>query len=188
MSKKTNSGISYADQNKTTPRVRYDFNKHLIVMSQESNTNIIERSIELRYELAPDEKKLIVIVDDHKLIRETTKNLLINVLKSLNMENFSFIEASDGIDLLNIIKTDYSKRIKCIFVDENMEYLNGSEAVKIIRNLENNKKIPQFKMVSITAFDDLETKKNILGAGFDLIVPKPCSKSILTEILNDLDD
>ncbi len=157
-------------------------------MSQELNTNIIERTVDLSYGLVSYKKNLIVIVDDHKLVRETTMNLLSNVLKSLDLEDYSFIEASDGIDLLNIIKTDVSKRIKCILVDENMEYLNGSEAVKIIRRLEGNKKIPRFNIISTTAFDDLETKKNILEAGFNKIILKPCSKSILAEILNDLNN
>lgn len=147
---------------------------------------MIERILELSYCPTAYKNNVIVIVDDHKLVREATINLLSTILNSLELEDFSFIEASDGIDLLRIIKTDICKRIKCIFVDENMEYLNGSEAVRIIRHLESNKKIPRFNIVSTTAFDDVETRKIILEAGFDKIIQKPCSKSILKEIVGNI--
>jgi hypothetical protein len=56
-------------------------------------------------------------------------------LKIKTLEDFSLIDVSYGKDLLNIIKKVVSYRKKCLLVDKNMGYLNGSEAVKIIRNL-----------------------------------------------------
>ncbi len=172
------------NDNLSTPRIRYDYNKNLI--ADEINGFQIETTESFSFNVASDKSNVIVIVDDHKLVRETTVNLVTKVLKNLEMDDFRFIEASDGIDLLNIIKTDTKNKIKCIFLDENMEYVNGSEAVKIIRHLEAKKKIPSYNIVSTTAFDDVQTLNNIKDAGFNLILHKPCSKSTITEVINNL--
>ena len=42
----------------------------------------------------------------------------------LNLTNFTIIEGSDGIDLLNLVRSDNNYRIKFIFIDEDMMYLN----------------------------------------------------------------
>jgi CheY-like chemotaxis protein len=129
-----------------------------------------------------DDKLTIVLVEDNKLVRESTVNMLKNVLSILKIDDFRIIEGSDGIDLLNTVRYDKKNRIKYIFTDENMMYLNGSEAVRQIRKFEQDKKIPNYKIFSITAFDDEETKKNILDSGINSILSKPCSKSELLKI------
>jgi len=125
----------------------------------------------------------ILVVDDHKLVRVNTINLIKIILSNLKINDCCIIEGSDGIDLLNIVRKDESGKIKCIFTDENMEYLNGSEAVKIIRKLEQNNKIKSQHIVSITAFDDIATRQNIMNSGVNSILSKPCSKTAITEIL-----
>ena len=129
-----------------------------------------------------DYKFSIVVVDDHKFIRESNVNLIKNVMTTLNMIDFKIIEGCDGIDLLNLVRLDKDYKIKYIFTDENMMYLNGSEAVRQIRKFEQDKKIQNYKIFSITAFDDEETKKNILDSGINSILSKPCSKSELLKI------
>ncbi len=129
---------------------------------------------------------LIVVVDDNKLIRETTINIVKIVLSEMNIINkYRIIECKDGIDLLSLIINDKEHRIKCIISDENMEYLNGSEAVKIIRRLEHTGKIYKYYIISITAFDDIQTKKNILNSGVNLMLTKPCTKSSILKIFKD---
>jgi len=128
----------------------------------------------------------IVVVDDHKLVRLNTINLIKTTLLGLNINDYSIIEGSDGIDLLNIVRKDENGRIKCIFTDENMEYLNGSEAVKFIRKLEQINKIKSNYIVSITAFDDTGTKKNIHDSGVNSILSKPCSKTAISQILKNI--
>jgi signal transduction histidine kinase/CheY-like chemotaxis protein len=125
----------------------------------------------------------IVVVDDQKLVRLNTINLIKTILSNLNIHEYSIIEGSDGIDLLNIVRRDQNGSIKCIFTDENMEYLNGSEVISIIRKLEQNYKVKYQYIVSITAFDDIGTRNNILNSGVNSILSKPCSKTALTEIL-----
>ena len=59
------------------------------------------------------------------------------------------------------------KKIKCIFIDENMDYLNGSETIKIIRKLQNMNKINSYNIVSITALEDNESKIKMSGRQFN---------------------
>jgi hypothetical protein len=74
-----------------------------------------------------------VIIDDHKLVRENTSNLMKKVLKSLGVPQFEILEGTDGIDLLKFLRNDIDGLIRYVFIDENMEYLNGSEAFQIVR-------------------------------------------------------
>ena len=100
--------------------------------------------------------------------------------------DYDIIEGSDGIELLNIIRLDKDNKIKCIFLDENMEYLNGSETISILRKLEHEEKIMKYYIVSITALDDQFSINKVIYSGVDKIIPKPCSKSDLKKIIFNL--
>ena len=102
------------------------------------------------------------------------------------MNEFKIIEGIDGLDLFQFIRNDEENKIKCIFIDENMEYMNGSESVRIIRKLEQFSKIKKYFIISITALEDHESKKNILNSGVDLIIPKPCTSSDLIKIFKTI--
>ena len=90
----------------------------------------------------------IVVIDDHKLVRENTVNLIRNVFKYLKINDYGILEGSDGVDLLNIVRLDKENKIKYIFIDENMYYLNGSEAVSIVRKFEEYKKINRYEIIN----------------------------------------
>jgi signal transduction histidine kinase/CheY-like chemotaxis protein len=148
-----------------------------ILNSRNSVLDIVEtNSVETKYKL--------LVIDDQQLIRENTVRLIKNVLSSLNMSSdFDIIEGSDGIELLNLIRLDKDNLIKCVLIDENMEYLNGSETVSIIRKLEQYRKIKRYLIVSISGLDDPETKDRLLRSGLDLVITKPCQKNDITKIL-----
>ena len=112
-----------------------------------------------------------------------TINLLRIVFDDLKIDDFEILEGYDGIDLLNMVRSDKDNKNRLIFIDENMEYLNGSQAVSIVRNLEQNKKIKKYEIISITAFDDKATQDRILGSGVNSILLKPCNKSDIRKIL-----
>jgi len=128
----------------------------------------------------------IVLVDDHKLVRMNTLNLIKSIMSSLKLSNYRIIEASDGIELLNIVRLDKDNNIKCILVDEDMQYMKGSEAVSFLRKLEEERKIKKYQIVSMTAFEDEEMKKKIIRSGVDSIINKPCNKSELLKIITNL--
>ena len=131
-------------------------------------------------------KFCILVIDDQKLVRKSTVNLIKNVLISHNVLNYSIIEGSDGIDLLKLVREDTNNNIKCIFIDENMKCLMGSEAVKIVRRLQVLNRINTYYIASVTAFDDDQTKKEIVISGVNTILGKPCSKSSICTVLKNL--
>ena len=156
--------------------------------SYESNNNtlqIISFSIFLG-NLIDENKLKILVVDDHKYVRQNTVNLLKKALSELKIKNIDVIEASDGIEMLNIIIRDKNNKIKSIFIDENMEYMNGTEAVRILRKMQQDNKIKNYYIVSTSAFDDSESKKLILNSGVNSILSKPCTKSEICNILSNL--
>ena len=123
-------------------------------------------------------------MDDNKFIRNGIVTLIINVLSNLQINDVEILELSDGIELLYVIIKD-SNRIKYVFIDENMEFMNGSESVRIIRKMEKDNKINKFHIVSLTAFEDDYYKNLILDSGVNSIIPKPCTKYDISKIFND---
>ena len=114
------------------------------------------------------------------------------ILESFNeiKLKYDIIEAEDGIDLIKLVCEDQlnDNRIRAVFTDENMEYINGSEAIKILKDLERNFKIKSYcNFFSITAFEDKETKENILKSKVDEIISKPASKTQIKLILDKYD-
>jgi hypothetical protein len=94
--------------------------------------------------------------------------LIIKILKIKNiLGSFKIKEANDRVDIIGLVIKDQfmGNKIKSIITDENIEFINGSEAIKILRNLENRKKIKNIKIASISAFED-EVNKNIINRTF----------------------
>lgn len=127
-------------------------------------------------------KRVILIVDDHLYIRESVKMLLNKILKDKNLlETFTIKEGNDGCNIItNIIYDQFdNNKIKCVITDENMEFINGSEAIKIVRNLQSQNKIKPVIIASLSAFEDDLMKKVIQETGVDYILSKPCNESNL---------
>lgn len=124
----------------------------------------------------------VLLVDDSESIRNATLNLLKRSKEIFS--NYQAVEGTDGIDALNFIMHDQIEggRIKIIISDENMEFMNGSETFRIIRKLEQNRKVKKVFLVSLTAFSDDYTLDSIKKEGADLILSKPLTKSSLTLI------
>jgi hypothetical protein len=95
---------------------------------------------------------------------------------------------SDGIDILNYIREDQTNGnlIKCIITDENMEYLNGSYAVKILREFEKSGIIKPVNIITSTCHEDDITKANIMLSGSQIILAKPLNKLDVVKAFKDL--
>ena len=102
--------------------------------------------------------------------------------------DYEVICGSDGIDLLQLIRDDQNNGnlIKCVITDENMEYLNGSEAIKIIREFEKNGKTKPVNIISSTCHEDDLTTKHILESGSQSKLTKPLNKFDLVKIFKEL--
>ncbi len=66
-----------------------------------------------------------------------------------------------------------SQKIKLIISDENMDYLNGSDAIRFIRKLEKVKNLTKTKIVSLSCHEDNKIKEYIFNEGADYILTKP---------------
>ena len=135
-----------------------------------------------------DNRKKILIIDDHFHVRETLKNLINKYLVNNKLSDlFKVEEGRDGSDIISsVIKDQFDHNlIKCIITDENMEFINGSEAIKILKMLERKNKIKKMIIASITAFEDEMNKNIIRDAGADYILPKPCSDANLNKFFSE---
>lgn len=117
---------------------------------------------------------VILVVDDNKFIRDALKN---QILKSINTNGVKgeIIGCSDGIDIIQQIISDqkYGNRIKCVFTDECMEYMNGSEAVTKLKDFERQRKLKNLpKLVLVTAHTDDNITDSLKALGFDYVLQK----------------
>ncbi len=78
------------------------------------------------------------------------------------------------------------KTISCIITDENMEFMDGSLAVKIIRQIEQKKEMKRMKIITCTCHEDQETSNMIMQSGSDMILSKPLNKSNLMSAMKEL--
>lgn len=131
-------------------------------------------------------KKKILIVDDNQFINDSIKYVIDSIIKERNMD-FEVIQCCDGIDMIKLVVEDQRDGclIKCVLTDENMEYINGSEAIKILRNLEKNKKIKNLKLFSVSSEEDTNTLNMIKNIGTDHIISKPVSKITIINCFED---
>ena len=104
-----------------------------------------------------DYKKTILIVDDEKMIL----NLLAH---NLEKEGYNVIEASDGLEAVNIAQ---EKKIDLILLDVMLPKLDGLSVCKRIKNMMN---IP---ILMVTAKDDELGKILGLELGADDYITKP---------------
>ena len=94
----------------------------------------------------------------------------------------------DGVDILKYIVEDQKDNnlIRCVFTDENMEYMDGSDSIQILRQMEQENKIKNVNMISVTSFDDENNRETILSKGANFIINKPCTKDTVFRVLSDL--
>lgn len=125
----------------------------------------------------------ILIVDDNQIIREILKKKISDIKEEYTIE-LNIVEGNDGMDVLNhIIANQNEGFLRCVFTDENMKYINGSDAIKLIRNLEDNNKINKNIIISMTAYEDENSINLITRAGADFIISKPYSKNQIITVL-----
>ncbi len=101
----------------------------------------------------------ILVVDDHKFVREG----IVNVLSAEN--DISVVgQAANGLEA--VAKTSELKP-DVIVMDLNMPVLNGYETTRMLR-----KKKIKVKIIIISVNSDAETKKTVLGAGANAFFSK----------------
>lgn len=134
-------------------------------------------------------KEVILCVDDDYNCINSLKNLCQKVIKELNL-NIEIVGISDGLETISFIIKSIKDNIiiRLIITDENMEYMNGSNSLYIIREIYSlvNKRsnihieLPEF--VILTALEGNHMSNELINKSKSMmILKKPINKSILFE-------
>ncbi len=102
----------------------------------------------------------ILVADDNTENRRILADLL-------SAAGFRVIEAENGKEAVSRFS---ERRIDLIFMDVNMDVMDGYEATKMIRAGAGGTDVP---IIAVTANAFNETKENIMKAGVDKIIVKP---------------
>lgn len=109
------------------------------------------------------EKIKILIVDDHQVNRMTLK-------LSLKDDEYEFFEATNGLEAIQKA-TEVNPDV--ILMDALMPYMDGFEATKEIRDIEEIRRVP---ILMITSLDQKEDKIKALQFGVNDFISKPFDK------------
>lgn len=122
----------------------------------------------------PDEKIKILVADD----------LLDNrILFTHFLKNgpYEIIEAENGLDALNKVKSD---KFDIVFMDVQMPEMDGYSATSAVRAWEKENRKPSTPIIALTAHALSEDKQKSLDAGCNDHVSKPFRKDTLVNVIN----
>ena len=88
--------------------------------------------------------------------------------------------ANDGLEAVSMFKTS---QYDLILMDENMPNMNGIEAVKEIRKIEEENELKPTPIVAVTANALSEDEKRFLDAGMDDYLAKPYHEEDIKKLL-----
>jgi CheY-like chemotaxis protein len=170
-----------------------DVDENLIInFRPKAKRGTLTKSMEILNFGVDNRKKFkIMIVDDEPSQRQALQRQI----KSINFGrdvSFEVISASDGVEalykLMNELNENGDKNpIRCIILDENMKYLNGSKTLELINHINYLKDyIQKAYIISLSSHYSVEFEEYVKKCGCDLSVTKPIEKSYLAEILNRL--
>lgn len=117
----------------------------------------------------------VLLVDDNELNRE----IAVDMLKDLGV---AYEEARDGIEAVETVQKYEPGYFDLILMDVQMPKMNGYEATKAIRNL-NNPDIANIPIIAITANVFDEDKRDALDAGMNAHLSKPINISDLSKLM-----
>lgn len=119
------------------------------------------------------EGKRVLVTEDNELNREIVDAIL-------NEAGILTENAENGEAAVKLVESNDAGYYDCILMDIQMPVMNGYEATKKIRNMENGRKVPIIAL-SANAFD--EAKQQSLEAGMNDHVTKPVNvKELLRAI------
>lgn len=128
----------------------------------------------------------IIVVDDEQLTRQSTTRLLKKLSKSLGIP-INIVEAEDGAECIYITYKCFKKGIKisCIFSDETMNFMKGSNAAEYLYNTFNSKNLNRIPFYLVTAYEDKSTLNKLNSDNVDHVFSKPLRKENVENILKD---
>ncbi len=119
----------------------------------------------------------ILVVEDEKLIRQG----LVSMIKRADIEIQSILEAKNGEEALEILK---SQEIDLVFTDIRMPKMDGIEFVKNVCNEYSDPPV----IVVVSGFDDFSYAVEMLRNGVRDYLLKPVERAKMFSLLAQIDD
>lgn len=114
----------------------------------------------------------ILIVDNSNLMRAVISNFIKKMNKSIDI-----FEASDGSEAIEIFKKE---RPQLTFLDIKMEPMDGLEALKQIKSMDQNAKV-----VMCTGLKSEDQERQATDAGADGYITKPFSSEDIEKAIEN---
>ena len=140
------------------------------------NLGTIQSPADITTGFIPFEGKKALVVDDNEMNREIATEIL---------EDYGVIveQAEDGDIAVEMVKNSEDNRYDLVLMDVQMPRMNGYEATKKIRKLE-NRSVAMVPIIAMTANAFEEDRKNAIKACMDGHLSKPISIPKLVETLS----
>ncbi|MCH5258451.1 MAG: response regulator [Lachnospiraceae bacterium] len=122
--------------------------------------------------------KRILLVEDNELNREIAQELLTE-------SGFVIESAEDGSIAVEIVKNAAPGYYDLILMDVQMPIMNGYEATKAIRKLD-NAALANIPIVAMTANAFDEDRKTAMDSGMNAHVAKPINVDVLMGVISDI--
>jgi CheY-like chemotaxis protein len=116
-----------------------------------------------------DMNKSILLVDDVRMHIEIEKDFL-------KFNTLDILTAKDGLEALNIVKT---RRPDLVFMDMQMQYMDGATACRAIKD---DASLVNTPVVLITAMGNDESRKACYSAGCDYLLTKPLDRDVFLNV------
>ncbi len=156
----------------TTFTVTYEFK---LTTKDNMLGSINEQSLDAKVNLAG---KRVLLVEDNELNTEIA-------LAILETAGFEVETASDGSEAVELMKEKDAGHYDLILMDIQMPIMNGYEATRAIRSLDEAEKA-SIPIIAMTANAFEEDKKNAYAAGMDAHITKPIDVKALLQTMSDV--
>ncbi len=119
-------------------------------------------------------KKVLIVDDD--LVNQKLLNQILSELE------YSITIVDNGEKALLYFKNN--KKLDIILMDMHMPYLNGLDAVRLIRDIEVKEKRSRIPVIAVTSFSMEGNRETCLSAGCDDYIAKPFDKEKIIKLIN----
>lgn len=116
----------------------------------------------------------LLLVDDNHINRMV-------VLALLRKFNYEIITAANGIEALDLFKSD---KFDCILMDIHMPKMDGITSTILIREFEKENNLNETPILALTASHPEEDKSKCLDAGMNDFIRKPVTLAELSRIIS----
>lgn len=117
---------------------------------------------------------IILVADDDRLVRFTIKSMLADIMNT----GYTVLEAANGRDMVKICR---EKQPDIVFVDINMPYISGLDAI-----VECKKYAENTEYVIVSGYSEFEYARRGISLGIQEYLLKPVSEEQLEKVMNEL--